>query len=70
MCSSIWSLTLLLSNLHVTVREIAKRLNVSHTTIENHIICLGLERNSLKTTYVKRNAINPLLKLFITGDEK
>ena len=30
------------SNRHITVREIAKRLNVSHTTIENHIRCLGL----------------------------
>ena len=25
------------SNRHITVREIAKQLNVSHTTIENHI---------------------------------
>ncbi|KAK2580003.1 hypothetical protein KPH14_010768 [Odynerus spinipes] len=30
------------SNRHITVREIAKRLNVSHPTIENHIRCLGL----------------------------
>ena len=30
------------SNRHRTVREIAKRLNVSHATIENHIRCLGL----------------------------
>lgn len=27
---------------HITVRDIAKRLNVSHTTIENHLKCLGL----------------------------
>ncbi|XP_026674121.1 histone-lysine N-methyltransferase SETMAR-like [Ceratina calcarata] len=30
------------SNHHITVREIAKQLNVSHTTIENHIRRLGL----------------------------
>ena len=30
------------SNRHITVREIAKQLNVSHTTIENHIRRLGL----------------------------
>ena len=30
------------SNHHITVREIAKQLNVSQTTIENHIRCLGL----------------------------
>lgn len=27
---------------HVTVREIAENLNVSHTTIENHLKYLGL----------------------------
>ena len=30
------------SNRHITVREIAKYLNVTHTAIENHIRCLGL----------------------------
>jgi len=30
------------SNSHITVRGIAKQLNVSHTTIENHIRRLGL----------------------------
>ncbi|CAK9802842.1 Histone-lysine N-methyltransferase SETMAR [Anthophora quadrimaculata] len=30
------------SNCHITVREIAKQLNVSHTTIETHIRRLGL----------------------------
>ena len=30
------------SNRHITVREIPKQLNVSHTTIENHIRRLGL----------------------------
>lgn len=30
------------SNRHITMREIAKMLNVSHTTIENQIKCLGL----------------------------
>ena len=29
---------------HITVRDIAKRLNVSHTTIENHLKCLGLSK--------------------------
>ncbi|KZC08453.1 Histone-lysine N-methyltransferase SETMAR [Dufourea novaeangliae] len=29
---------------HITVREIAERLNVSHTTIENHLKCLGLAK--------------------------
>ena len=29
------------SNRHITVREIAKQLNVSHATIENHIRRLG-----------------------------
>ena len=29
------------SNRHITVREITKQLNVSHTTIENHIRRLG-----------------------------
>ena len=30
------------SNRYITVQEIAKQLNVSHTTIENHIRRLGL----------------------------
>ena len=30
------------SNLHTAVREIAKQLNVSYTTIENHIRRIGL----------------------------
>ena len=30
------------SNRHITVREIAKQLNESHTTIENHMRRLGL----------------------------
>ena len=30
------------SNRHITLREIAKQLNVSHATIENHIRYLGL----------------------------
>ena len=30
------------SNHHITVREIAKQLNISHITIENHIRHLGL----------------------------
>ncbi|CAK9817932.1 Histone-lysine N-methyltransferase SETMAR [Anthophora plagiata] len=30
------------SNRHITVREVAKQLNVSHTTIENHIRRVGL----------------------------
>ena len=29
------------SNRHITVRKIAKQLNVSHTTIENHLRRLG-----------------------------
>ncbi|XP_015437444.1 PREDICTED: histone-lysine N-methyltransferase SETMAR-like [Dufourea novaeangliae] len=29
---------------HITVREIAERLNVSHTTIENHLKCLGVAK--------------------------
>ena len=29
-------------NRHITVREIAKHLNVSHTTIENHVRRFGL----------------------------
>jgi len=29
------------SDRHIPVREIAERLNVSHTTIENHLKCLG-----------------------------
>lgn len=28
-------------NRHITVRKIAKRLNVSHTSVENHLKCLG-----------------------------
>jgi len=32
---------------HITVREIAERLNVSHTTIENHLKCLGLLKSSI-----------------------
>ena len=32
------------SNRHITVREIAKQLNVSHTTIEKHIRRLGLKK--------------------------
>ncbi|XP_015432529.1 PREDICTED: histone-lysine N-methyltransferase SETMAR-like [Dufourea novaeangliae] len=40
---------------HITVRGIAERLNVSHTTIVNNL---------------KRNEADPFLKRIITGDEK
>ena len=30
------------SDRHISVREIAERLNVSHTTIENHLKCFGV----------------------------
>ena len=35
------------SNRHIIVREIAKQLNISHTTTENHIIRLGLVKKSI-----------------------
>ncbi|XP_076230535.1 histone-lysine N-methyltransferase SETMAR [Nomia melanderi] len=75
-------------NRHITVREIAKRLNISHITIENHIKYLGFvkkldiwgphelkeihltQRTNICDMHFKRNAIDPILKRIVTGDEK
>ena len=74
------------SNGHITVREIAKQLNVSHTISENHIRGLGFVKlldiwvpremknssnnESMFVIRISNNAIDPFLKRIITGDEK
>ena len=76
--------TIIKSNRLITVREIAKQLNASHTIIENHIRYKMLDvwvpdelkeihltqRINIYDTHFKRNAIYPFLKQIITGDEK
>ncbi|KAK6042414.1 hypothetical protein COOONC_20081, partial [Cooperia oncophora] len=55
------------SDRHSTTREIAEKLHVSHTCIENHLKQLGYVQ---KLDTWKRNENDPFLKRLITGDEK
>ena len=71
------------SNRHITVREFAKQLNVSHTTIENHIRRLGIDKIYIWVPHESKGVnltqrinisnvmyIDLFLKRIITGDGK